>query len=81
MAETKKRKFKMPTSFTILFIIIILTAILTWLIPAGQYDLNADGEVLSGTYHLVDSSPQGIWDILAAPFIGMIGNEVTGGAI
>ncbi len=81
MAETKKRKFKMPTSFTILFIIIVLTAILTWLIPAGQYDLNADGEVLSGTYHLVDAAPQGIWDVLAAPFIGMIGNEATGGAI
>ncbi|MGP6139268.1 MULTISPECIES: YfcC family protein [unclassified Jeotgalibaca] len=81
MAETNKKKFKMPTSYTILFIIIILTAILTWIIPAGQYDLNADGEVLSGTYHAVEATPQGIWDILSAPFKGMVGTDATQGAI
>ena len=30
-------KFKMPSAFTILFIIIFLVAILTWVVPAGAY--------------------------------------------
>ena len=35
---TLKRKFKLPTAHTILLIIAAFVAILTWLIPAGQYD-------------------------------------------
>lgn len=81
MAKLKKSKYKMPTSFTILFIIIAITAVMTWIIPAGVYDVNSEGQVVSGTYHAVESSPQGLWDILSAPFIGMIGNDATQGAI
>ena len=33
-----KRKFKFPTAFTILFIIMIIAVGLTWIIPAGSYD-------------------------------------------
>ena len=39
MQETqtkKKHHFHMPSAFTILFLIIILIAILTWIIPAGH---------------------------------------------
>ena len=32
------KKFKMPSAFTILFIIIIIVAVLTFIIPAGAYD-------------------------------------------
>ncbi|MEX0290618.1 MAG: YfcC family protein, partial [Flavobacteriaceae bacterium] len=32
------RKFKFPTAHTILFIIAAFVALLTWLIPSGQYD-------------------------------------------
>ena len=35
--KKKKRKLKFPTAFTVLFIILILAAILTYLIPAGLY--------------------------------------------
>ncbi len=31
------KKFKMPDSFTILFVIIILVAILSWIVPSGEY--------------------------------------------
>lgn len=79
--ESKKKKFKMPDSFTILFIITIVIAVLTWIIPAGSYELTADGNFIANTYHRVSQNPQGIWDVLAAPFIGMIGNELTQGAI
>ena len=31
-------KFKMPSAYTILFLIIIVVAILTWIVPAGTYE-------------------------------------------
>lgn len=31
------KKFKMPDSFTILFILIIVVGVLTWIVPAGKY--------------------------------------------
>lgn len=33
----KKKKFSFPTAFTVLFIVLILAAILTYIIPAGSY--------------------------------------------
>ncbi len=36
MGQTKKRKF--PTAHTVLLIIAAFVALLTWLVPAGQYD-------------------------------------------
>lgn len=35
--ETKKKRFKMPHSFVIVFTIIVAAVILTWIIPAGAY--------------------------------------------
>ncbi|MFY0592257.1 YfcC family protein [Roseivirga sp.] len=32
------KKFKFPSPFTVLYIIIIISAIATWLLPAGSYD-------------------------------------------
>jgi len=76
-----KKKFSMPSSFTVLFLIIVFIAILTWIIPAGVYDMDDAGNILSGTYHTVDSQPQGIWDIFISPIKGMLGTETTPGAI
>lgn len=82
MEETKKKhRFHMPSAFTILFLIIVLIAILSWIIPAGSYDTTKAGNIISGTYHRVASHPQGIWDIFMAPVIGMVGDEKTDGAI
>ena len=35
--KKKKKKFSVPTAFTILFVITILAVIATWFIPAGAY--------------------------------------------
>ena len=40
----KKRGFSLPSAYTILFALIVVAAIATWVIPAGVYDLNAAGE-------------------------------------
>ena len=77
----KKHRFHMPSAFTILFLLIALIAVLTWIIPAGEYKVNSAGNMISGTYHTVASHPQGIWDIFMAPVIGMIGDKATTGAI
>ncbi|RCW40657.1 MULTISPECIES: YfcC family protein [unclassified Halanaerobium] len=63
------KKFKMPTAYTILFIIIIIVAMLTWVVPAGEYQKEA-GKPVPGTYHQTDRNPQGIFDILKAPIDG-----------
>ncbi|MBA2914014.1 YfcC family protein [Limosilactobacillus frumenti] len=80
--QTKpKHKFHMPSAFTILFMLIVLIAILTWIVPAGEYKVDSAGNMISGTYHTVAAHPQGIWDVFMAPVIGMIGNKATTGAI
>ncbi len=65
----EKRKFRMPTAYTILFLLIILVAAATWLIPAGAYDY-VDGVPQAGTYHPADPSPQGVGAVLKAAFSG-----------
>lgn len=53
MSDQTKRKFSMPTAYSILFGIIIIVAILTWVVPAGQYDteeLNGRDVPIAGTY-------------------------------
>ena len=65
----EKSKFRMPTAYTILFLLIILVAIATWLIPAGTYDY-VDGVPVAGTYHAAPASPQGVGAVLKAAFSG-----------
>ena len=60
----------------------MLAAIATWLVPAGTYDLNEDGEPIPGTYHEVESNPQRILvDSLTAPINGLYGIENEKGNI
>lgn len=80
-ASQGKKKFKMPNTYVILFTIIGLIAVLTWFVPGGAYDLSETGEAIAGTYHLVESHPQGIWDVLMAPVTGMLGSDTIDGAI
>lgn len=79
--EEQKNGFRIPSSYTVLFIIIAIMAVLTWFIPAGAYDTTKDGAVIQGTYHAVKSNPQGIYDIFMAPVRGMLGTDKTDGAI
>ena len=65
----KKSKFRMPTAYTILFLLIVLVAVATWLISAGAYDY-VDGVPQTGTYHPVAATPQGLGGVLKAAFLG-----------
>lgn len=69
-----KKKFQMPSAYTILYILIVITAVLTWIVPAGKYnyvDPSASKPVpIPGTYQSIASNPQGIWEVLSAPIKG-----------
>ena len=65
----EKKRFQMPTAFTILFLLIALVALATWVIPAGSYEY-VDGVPQSGTYHAVAKAPQGLGAVVKAPFSG-----------
>ncbi len=80
--EEKKGGFKFPTAYTVLFILLILVVIATWIIPAGQYEKNEDGEPIPGSYHQVEQNPQRILaDGLMAPVNGMYGIEGEDGSV
>ncbi len=71
-----KKKFEMPNAFVTLFIIICVVAILTWIVPAGQYEY-VDPEAsrlqpIAGTYTRAEQSPQGIWEVIYAPIEGFM---------
>jgi uncharacterized ion transporter superfamily protein YfcC len=81
-APEKKSRFTLPSAYTILFALIVLAAIATWVIPAGVYNLSAAGEPVPGTYHEVAAKPARILvDSLTAPINGLYGIENQKGNI
>ena len=57
-----KKKHEFPHAFVILFAILVLMVICTWLVPAGQYNrVEVDGKqvVDADSFQYVESSPVG----------------------
>lgn len=85
MAEKKKFKKHMPHVITLIFFLIIVVAILTWILPSGEFERTimetSTGErevAVAGTYHTVakitedgTSLRQGIAEVLMAPGKGI----------
>ncbi len=68
-------KDKIPHPYTIIFCMIIFMAVLTYILPAGEFErYESEGRtlVLAGSYHKVTQNPQGITAILMAPIRGII---------
>ena len=68
---------RFPAAYTILLLLIVLVAALTWVIPAGKYERTMNEEIgrevaVPGTYQVVESSPQGFMDVLLAPTAGFM---------
>ena len=65
------KNFRMPTAYTVLFILLILVAAATWVVPAGSYQPTGEAQVpAAGTYHSVEQQPQGAGDVILASFQG-----------
>lgn len=68
-----KKKFKMPDIYIVLAIFILVAAVLTYIIPAGQYQREAvqtshgiQKLVVAGTYEGIAQQPVGFMDIVTA---------------
>lgn len=61
----------MPTAYTILFAIILVMTILTWVVPSGSYEYREDGEPIAGSYHQVEDQRQPITSVVTAPLEGL----------
>jgi uncharacterized ion transporter superfamily protein YfcC len=80
--KKKRRGFTLPSAYTILFMLIVLAAIATWIVPAGTYDVDDEGSPIPGTYQEIDQKPQRILvDSLKAPINGLYGVENAKGNI
>lgn len=73
MENKAKKKFQFPSTCALLFMLTIFAAILTWIIPAGEFDTEQVGSVnrvIAGTYHTIEQSPQSPWAVLMATVAG-----------
>ncbi|MBS4192685.1 YfcC family protein [Bacillus sp. FJAT-49705] len=73
--EKKRVKWGIPDAYVILFAILVLMAILTYLIPAGEFtreEVDGITMVVPDSYQQIDSSPAGLLDIFLAIQEGMI---------
>lgn len=74
----KKKKFKVPNTYTIVFFIILISALATWLVPGGQFKretINVNGSdreiVVKDSFTYNDSNPQS-WQVLSSVFDGFV---------
>ena len=94
MEVTKKKKFKLrlPDTAAFLMILVVVVALLTFLIPSGQYNRAIDeatGRTLvqAGTFKYVDAPNVTVRQVLSSLFRGLVGGAdiiafifVVGGA-
>ena len=65
---------KIPHTFVIVFALIVLAAVMTWVVPAGEFlRQTVDGRevVVQGSFHRVDAAPQ-TWQVFSALFNGFV---------
>ena len=72
----KKKGIQLPHIYVLLFAIIVVCTILTWVLPAGEFDRvvnEATGRTVAvaGTFHTVEQSPVGIFQMFQAIYNGM----------
>ncbi|MFJ7936447.1 YfcC family protein [Sporosarcina sp. NPDC096371] len=70
----EKRKNRIPHTYAIIFIIIILATVASYFVPAGQFDrVEVDGKtlVVAGSYEEIESNPVSFFEMFKAIPEGM----------
>ena len=70
-----KNNYKVPHTLALIFSIIIIVAILTYIIPGGKYDrVTKEGRttVIGDSFRFTENKPQGLFAILLAPYRGFV---------
>lgn len=68
-----KRSFKAPNTLILVFMVLVFFAILTWIIPGGEFErIEVDGrEVVDpNSFQYVDAAPAGPIEVILAPVKG-----------
>lgn len=70
----EERKSRIPHTYAIIFLIIILATVASYFVPAGQYDRveeNGQTVVVADSYQTIDSNPVGFFEMFQAIPQGM----------
>lgn len=72
----KKKGIQLPHIYVLLFSVIIVCTILTWVLPAGEFDRVVNEATnrtvaVAGTFHTVKQSPVGIFQMFQSIYNGM----------
>lgn len=73
--KSKRWYERIPNPYILLFLIIVMAGIMTYIVPAGEFDRAEVGGrmgVVAGTYHRVEQAPVGLFDLFTALPIGMV---------
>lgn len=74
--KEKRKKFEFPHTYVIIGIILVFVTVLTYIIPAGQYQRveDADGQmvVLSDSFEFIEQTPVGPGGMVMAIVEGMV---------
>jgi uncharacterized ion transporter superfamily protein YfcC len=75
--ESKKYKFKLkvPNTYLLIFSLLVLIAIMTWIIPGGEYErttMNGREVVVQNSFKYVDNNPQGFFALFISPLKGFV---------
>src|SRR5690349_350211 len=75
-ARMSASRLRLPHPLVLLVFCVVLAAVLTWVLPAGEYDRREDQDtgrkvVVAGTYHAVPASPVDAFGALVAIPKGM----------
>lgn len=67
MEKKKKVGFRIPHTYVLLIGVMLVMALLTWIVPAGQFEMVQQGDrtvAVPGSWHPVDQNSQGFFAII-----------------
>ncbi len=69
------KHIRLPNTFVLMFAILAMIALATWLVPGGKYDthtVNGRALVDPASFHHIGSSPQGPVALMMVPIKGFV---------
>lgn len=71
----KFKKVKLPHTLVLIYLMVVLTAVATWLVPGGEYErVEKDGRAmpLAGSFKFAENRPQGLGALFVSPVKGFV---------
>jgi uncharacterized ion transporter superfamily protein YfcC len=71
----KMKKIKLPHTLVLIYTMVVLTVIATWIVPGGEYQrIEQEGRIIpvEGSFQFVESQPQGLGALFVSPIKGFV---------